>query len=281
MVESCVIPKTRERWIVLPHSRDQHAWRYVIGAELDKNASRDGSAYRFTENVAEALASGADHDSIAAIISMVPPGDPAFLADPDTRHAEVAQRTRLASDLIRLRPDRVFGPTHFHAGAVELFSGLTVAAPKAPAVTPYETALALALESFGSARRSAIWRRDLFSYPTPPMANEPPYTFDLTGRPKFLVFGPYLTMPPGTWTARFGLTFDAPSTRHRYRADWGGVTEYQSIEFRPERPGRYQIELTHEWTEAAPCELRLLSMEGVFEGRVTFSGAEVGLAAER
>lgn len=281
MVESSVIQQTSARWIVLPNSRDQNAWRQSIDIALEKHASRDGSAYRFTENVAEALASGADHDSIAAIISMAPPGDPALLADPDTRHAEVAERTRLASDLILLRPDRVFGPTNFHAGPVELFSGLTVTAPEAIAATPYEVALALALETFGPARHSATWRRDLFSYPTPPMANEPPYTFDLTGRPKFVVFGPYMTMAPGIWTARFELTFDAPSTRHRYRADWGGVTEYQSIEFRPERPGRYQIELTHEWSEAAPCELRLLSMEGVFEGRMTFSGAEVGLAAGR
>jgi len=281
MVESSVIQQTSARWIVLPNSRDQNAWRQSIDIALEKHASRDGSAYRFTENVAEALASGADHDSIAAIISMAPPGDPALLADPDTRHAEVAERTRLASDLILLRPDRVFGPTNFHAGTVELFSGLTVTAPEAIAATPYEVALALALETFGPARHSATWRRDLFSYPTPPMANEPPYTFDLTGRPKFVVFGPYLTMAPGIWTARFELTCDAPSTRHRYRADGGGVTEYQSIEFRPQRPGRYQIELTHEWSEAAPCELRLLSMESVFEGRVTFSGAEVALATGR
>ena len=281
MVESSVIQQISPRWIVLPNSRDQEAWRHAIDVALENNASRDESAYRFTDDVAEALASGEDHDSIAAIISMVGPGDPALLADPDTRHAEVAERTRLASNLIRLRPDRVFGPTNFHAGPVELFSDLTVTAPEAIAATPYDTALAFALETFGPARHSATWRRDLFSYPTPPMANEPPYTFDLTGRPKFVVFGPYMTMAPGIWTARFELTFDAPSTRHRYRADWGGVTEYQSIEFRPERPGRYQIELTHEWSEAAPCELRLLSMEGVFEGRMTFSGAEVGLATGR
>lgn len=281
MVESCVIQKTPERWIILPHSRDQHAWRHVIDLALQKNSPRDGSIYRFTENVAEAFASGAEHDSIAAIISMVGPGDAALLADPDTRHSEVASRTLLASNLIQLRSDRIFGPTLFKAGPVELFSGLSVVAPEVPSATPYEAALALALESFGPARHSAMWRRDLFSYPLPPLANEAPYTFDLTGRPKFVVFGPYLTMPPGVWTTRFDLTFDAPSTRHRYRADWGGVTEYQSVEFRPERPGRYQIELTHEWTEAAPCELRLLSMEGVFEGRVTFSGAEVGLAEGR
>lgn len=277
MVKSSVIQKTPERWIILPHSRDQHAWRHVIDTELKKEATGDGSTYRFTDSVAEALASGADYDSIAAIISTVGPGDPALLANPDTRHTEVAQRTRLASDLIRLPPDRIFGPTDFHAGAVELFFDLTVAAPKIHA-TPYETALAFALESFGRARHSATWRRDLFSYPRPPIAGDPPHTFDLTGRPKFVVFGPYLTMPVGRWTARFDLIFDAPATRHRFRADWGGVTEFQSVEFRPERPGRYQIELTHEWAEAAPCELRFLALEGIFEGKVMFDGAQIRLA---
>lgn len=280
MAESSLTQKTPERWIILPHSRDQHAWRHEIDLALEKTAARDRSPYRFTDNVAEALNSGAQNENIAAIISIVGPGDPTLLANPDTRHAEVETRTRLASDFVRLRADRVFGPSNFQAGAVELFSGLAVTAPKSSSATPYEAALAFALESFGRARRSARWRPELFSYPKPPLAGEPPYTFDLTGRSQFVLFGPYLTMPPGVWTARFELTFDAPSTRHRYRADWGGVTEYQSVEFRPERPGLYQIQLTHEWNEAAPCELRLLSMEGVFEGRMTFSGAQVELTSD-
>lgn len=281
MVESSVIQQACERWIILPHSRDQHAWRRVIDRALENNATLDKSSYTFTEDVAEALASGTGQDNITAIISSVGPGDPVLLADPDTRHAEVAERTRLASRLLGLRPDRVFGPTRFKTGPVDIFPGLSVVAPPALDATPYETALAFALESFGPARRSATWRRELFSYPKPPVTDEPPYTFDLSGRPKFVIFGPYLTMPPGLWTARFELTFDTSSTRHRYRADWGGVTEYQSVEFRPERAGVYQIELAHEWTEAAPCELRLLSMEGVFEGQVTFSGAEIELTEAR
>jgi len=278
MAARSVTGRTPVRWIILPNSRDKEDWRQAIIAAIEANPLLDASDFILTEHVAHAIESGLEPDRIAAIISAVGPGDPLMLANPETRHSEVASSTRPASEFIRLRADRIFGPTSFRTGTIELFSDLAVAVPKTPDSTPFEEALAFALESFGPARHSAQWSRDLFSYPKPPLANEPPHTFDLTGRPKFLVFGPYLTMPAGAWTARFELTFDAPSTRHRYRADWGGVTEYQSLEFRPERPGVYQIELTHDWSEAAPCELRLLVMEGVFEGRVTFNGAEVGLA---
>lgn len=276
MAESSVTLHTSQRWIILPNSRDQDDWRQAISRAIASNPTLVGSDFVLTEQVREALDSGASHDDIAAIISMTGPGDPQLLSNPDTRHSEVSARTGFVDDLMQLRADRVFGPTSFQSGAAEIFPGLIVTAPRVAAPTSYEAALAYALESFGPARHSAKWRRDLFSYPKPPMTDEPPYTFDLTGRPKFVVFGPYLTMPVGRWTARFELIFDAPATRHRFRADWGGVAEFQSLEFRPERPGRYQIELTHEWAEAAPCELRLLALEGIFEGKVTFDGAEIG-----
>ena len=281
MAACSVTGGTSVRWIILPNSRDKEDWRQAINAAIEANPLLDVSDFIMTEHVGDAIEQGAAPDRIAAVISAIGPGDPLLLANPETRHAEVGVSTHPASELIRVRADRVFGPTSVKTGTVELFSDLIVAVPRTMGSTPFEEALAFALESFGTERRSATWRRELFSYPKPPIADEPPYTFDLSGRPKFVIFGPYLTMPPGLWTARFELTFDASSTRHRYRADWGGVTEYQSVEFRPERAGVYQIELAHEWTEAAPCELRLLSMEGVFEGQVTFSGAEIELTEAR
>lgn len=275
MAESSVTIHTSQRWIILLNSRDQDDWRLAIDQAIMSNPALVESDFVLTEKVEDALNSGASHDDIAAIISMTGPGDSQLLANPDTRHSEISSRTGYVDDLMQLRADRIFGPTSFRSGSVEIFSGLTVTAPRAVAAAPYEAALAYALESFGPARHSAKWRRDLFSYPKPPMMDEPPHTFDLTGRPKFVVFGPYLTMPIGRWTARIELIFDAPATRHRFRVDWGGVTDFQSLEFRPERPGLYQIELTHDWTESAPCELRVLALEGIFEGKLTFDGAEI------
>lgn len=276
MVESSVTRKATERWIVLPPSRDKEDWRQAINAAIERSPLLQTSNFILTEHVADAVESGADPDSIAAIISPTCPGDPSLLANLDTRHLEVALKTQHVGDLLQLRPDRVFGPTAFEAGAVEIFPGLSIAPPKTDYVpTPYETALAAALELFGAGRRSTPWSCDLFAYRYPSLDGEPPYTFDLTGRPKFMVFGPYIVMPAGAWHARLKVAFNQAASRYRYRMDWGGEQDFESIDFSPGRAGVFEIELTYHWKDPAPCELRLLVVEGVFDGQMTFMGATI------
>ncbi|WP_374386179.1 hypothetical protein [Brevundimonas sp.] len=98
---------------------------------------------------------------------------------------------------------------------------------------------------------------------------------DVTGRPRFLVSGPYLLMPSGGWRATIRLSFDHHLSRAGFRVDWGGVDTYASHEFRPQRAGVFELALDHHWEAPASAELRVLVLEGVFHGAMTFHGATI------
>jgi len=120
------------------------------------------------------------------------------------------------------------------------------------------------------------WSPELFSYDVKSVdlarSGQP---FDITGKPRFLISGPYVTMPTGFWKAKITLGFDDGASRSRFRIDWGEVESYQSQEFYPGRPGFFEIVMSHQWVDAAPAEVRLVQLEGVFDGHVTFAGVEI------
>ena len=120
------------------------------------------------------------------------------------------------------------------------------------------------------------WSPEIFSYDVKCVdlarSGQP---FDITGKPRFLISGPYVTMPTGFWKAKIMLGFDDGASRSRFRIDWGEVESYQSQDFYPGRPGCFEIVMSHQWVEAAPAEVRLVQLEGVFDGHVTFGGVEI------
>ncbi|WP_295240686.1 hypothetical protein [uncultured Brevundimonas sp.] len=120
------------------------------------------------------------------------------------------------------------------------------------------------------------WSPEIFSYDVKCVdlarSGQP---FDITGKPRFLISGPYVTMPTGFWKAKIMLGFDDGASRSRFRIDWGEVESYQSQEFYPGRPGHFEIVMSHQWFDAAPAEVRLVQLEGVFDGHVTFGGVEI------
>lgn len=125
----------------------------------------------------------------------------------------------------------------------------------------------------------ATWSPELFNYDLKSVdLAKAGKAFDITGKPRFLISGPYITMPKGIWQAQIKLGFDDGASRSRYRIDWGGVETYQSEEFHPGRPGYFEIIMSHEWLEAAPAEVRLVQLEGVFDGHVTFIGVDIMVA---
>ena len=48
-----------------------------------------------------------------------------------------------------------------------------------------------------------------------------------------------------------------------------------SEEFTPGKPGLFEIEMDYIWREPAPAEFRILTLEGVFDGRLIFGGVKV------
>lgn len=139
---------------------------------------------------------------------------------------------------------------------------------------PREAALQQALGVF--TQGECVWSPPLFTYDKRNDLSGPETGhLDVTGRPRFLVSGPYITMPVGTWRAQVSLSFDDDVSHRRFRIDWGGVETYASHEFCPGQSGRFDITLEHHWAESSPAELRIIVLEGVFHGHLLFEGAVI------
>lgn len=268
-------------WIVLPHVRERELW--VAGIEEavqaagrtvhDWDASQDltGSknALVMTASTDVAMAHQPDVDRIAAIAGELDVAVPSGLSDIE-RHLAVQAATDSFAQLSALPPARVLGRDNFAKGTAAIAPGLCVAMP-AFASAPSRLANALAVFT----QKRAIWSSDILSWNVQRSTGDEGVTFDLTGRPRILVFGPYIVMPKGRWRAVFQLAFDDYAARYLFRADWGGVESYKSQEFRPVKPGVFELEMTHDWAQRGACEFRLLVLEGVFHGQVTVSDIRV------
>jgi hypothetical protein len=112
------------------------------------------------------------------------------------------------------------------------------------------------------------WPVEMFSHHTSSLIGGQLGAFDLTGRPKFLVHGPYLWLPAGTWSAKVRFSVDEDACRRRFRIDWGSIEHWGEQHFTPEHAGIYEMDLTYTFEQPQPCEMRILITEGCFTGRL-------------
>lgn len=273
-------------WLVLPYTPDREAWRaslYQAAAEADRTIfewDQGGEAdwntrpLLLTANVASALSIQADPARIAAVFGSLDVATPDNLSTSE-RHDVVRAVTSGFAQLTLLPPNRLFTPERFGGSPLEVLPDLVVVPPFAslPSTSPLATALELHL------RDKAIWPVEIFSWSSPFQRDGDFAVLDLTGRPRFLAFGPYIVMPVGRWKARFRITFDDYASRYLFRVDWGGVEHYSSHEFRPGKAGVYEFEMTYDWFESASCEFRVILREGAFHGEVAVSDLAITRAA--
>ena len=99
--------------------------------------------------------------------------------------------------------------------------------------------------------------------------------YDATGKPRFFAHGPYIYMPPGQWQVVYRLGFSAGLCNKEYRIDWGGIQDYSELRFCPEKPGLYEIKMDWTWDQPAPCEMRFIVLEGIFDGTLTLHDIEL------
>ncbi|WP_313575075.1 hypothetical protein [Brevundimonas sp.] len=265
-------------WLVLPYTPDQEAWRdslYQAAAkagrtifEWDQGGETDWNTrpLLLTANVTSALSIQSDPARIAAVIGSLDVATQNSLSTSE-RHDVVRAVTDGFAQLALLPPERIFSSESFNSSPLEILPGLIVSSPPkgSPSTTPLATALEIHLKD------KAIWPVEIFSWSSPFQRDGDFAVLDLTGRPRFLAFGPYIVMPVGRWKARFRITFDDYASRYLFRVDWGGVEHYSSYEFRPGKAGMYELEMSFDWLERASCEFRVLLREGAFHGEVAIS----------
>lgn len=276
---------SRARWIILPTVRGREAWRTAIvaGAQAgglrlvdwdsarQADAANDPAAIILTKDADAARAAGAAAERTTVLLGTGAPDLDAVPAGAD-RNALLLHTTQFMARAEAFPASRAVCAQDLNGAPVELAPGLGVVPPE----DRVPSDLSRNLELYGRSDAAVTWGPSFFTYDAR-NADQGPKTgeMDLTGRPRFLIHGPYIVMPPGRWKAVFRLSFDRPGSRVRFRLDWGGQTEYDSEEFTPGRPGLFEIEMDYVWREPAPAEFRILTLEGVFDGRLTFGGVKV------
>ena len=290
-------PSGRARWIVITPTTNRDDWFKAIEAGAQQSgqiaiatwaAPTDHS--RPTEDIVFVT------DLVAAAVDDC--ADEIVIVMPDPGSADLAVAAEICADLTasalpasqRLAEAADLAPRHRIIGAdlipepglsLELFPGLTIKTPGSqPLNAPVSGRPAAGVfQDFyakgAPAQVVSNWPLELLTYHEKSLIEGRLGAFDLTGRPRFLVTGPYLWMPAGTWTARVRFTLDDDAARRRFRLDWGGIEVWTEQHFKADHGGQYEMQLTHTFDRAQPCEVRLIITEGCFSGRVDFTGVTI------
>lgn len=285
-------------WIVLTPSADEDAWREAI--HLGVEAA--GLTLRYAEREAPAstddpsrevwLTSDCDvveslgrrpaavliprpetsPEAVGAMLGIVPPQSVA--------HASLLVARAAAQDP---RRTRIFSARALAAGRgqpIALADGLTVVPPQPRPVDAVRPAVRVALEAFtGGAPevgQQIVWSERIFRYDQRAARGAQAIgELDVTGRPRILVYGPYLGLPPGRWRAKVRFLVDATAATKEFRLDWGTPHDFSTLPVTPPHSGVFEAELEHDIRKVDFGELRLWLMEGAFDGVLHFLGAEI------
>lgn len=265
------------RWLILPPSADRDLWLSAIQAQAASarlklaQAGKDmaGADLVITEDASLAVKAGASPQDMAVLLSHAGPLPDGF-SGPDAnpkRHPLVMKASELIRRAMAVPAERRFGAEQVRRAPVAPFEDFSLHIPElaVSASSARNRALLQAMAIYDQDRLH--WSPDVLDiYSHRKVSKKGGVTVDVTGKPRFLAHGPYITMPAGHWKAVIRLSFPAVLCDKAYRADWGGVAEYSQLEFRPDKPGIYEIEMDWLWQTPAPCEIRLLVGEGVFDG---------------
>lgn len=116
----------------------------------------------------------------------------------------------------------------------------------------------------------AVWTSDVFGFTRgkEPEGGSP--RFEVTGRGRIAVHGPYFELPAGRWrsTCRFGVDPEQGSVSFRF--DWGPALDPVSAVVEIDKPGWYEITLENDWPDAATSEHRIWVARGAFQGVFEF-----------
>lgn len=289
------------RWIVLIPSPADAEWRAairegaarggltVIDAHPDHPAAllEDPSVVVVTPMPSVARDAGQTPTSV-----LIPDASGAVAATGTLFNLAMPQRLWVASQILAEATalpqlTRMFPPEALKRSTapLEIMAGLKIEPPKARAPSALDAvqqasadAVSLYVQGAPQIGASALWSPEIFLYDERGSRNSAAVgEVDVTGRPRVLVHGPHISLPPGLWEATCRFSIDQEACTRQFRLDWGTQTECKSHTFVAGSPGVYEIALAFEWMAVAPSEVRVIVMEGAFAGALRFLGATIVL----
>jgi hypothetical protein len=117
---------------------------------------------------------------------------------------------------------------------------------------------------------SLTWEPELFFIPGSPMPAPANRVIDITGRARFLIYGPYISLPPGAWSARVVVGFSAEAAGGSFVIEVTGSTQlsYTRIEPVGEQVLDVDLQFTVENSVDQPIEVRIMNERAAFDGRL-------------
>jgi hypothetical protein len=116
---------------------------------------------------------------------------------------------------------------------------------------------------------SITWGRELFFIGDQPneRATRP---VDVTGRARCLIYGPYITLPPGSWSVSVLLGFSKEAAELGYIVEVVAGTHLSRVNLQPEGEGVFEVNLaiSIEASMDHPAEVRLFSERAGFDGKL-------------
>lgn len=285
-------------WIVLTPSADDDAWREAIRAAVETAgltlrladqetpASTDDPSREvwltWDCEVVESLGRrptavliprpDTSPEAVGAILGIVPPQSVA--------HASLLVARAAAQDPRRVRIVTARDIVAARGQPIVLTEGLVVVPPPPQPVESVRPAVRVALEAFNGGApepgQDIVWSERIFRYDQrAARAAQAIGELDVTGRPRILVYGPYLGLPPGRWRTRVRFLVNQTAATKEFRIDWGSPHDFVSTTVVPPHAGVFEVELEHDWRSTDFGEIRLWLMEGAFDGILHFLGANV------
>lgn len=105
--------------------------------------------------------------------------------------------------------------------------------------------------------------------------NRCPPLIDVTGRARYLLYGPYAPLSRGLWRATVIFDLCPDAARRRLTVDFGTATDFATVEVPFGVAGRHEVNIAHFIPEASPCEVRILLQKAAFHGSLRFLGVEL------
>lgn len=137
---------------------------------------------------------------------------------------------------------------------------------------PDEDSGALAMLEDGA---TAAWPLSMFYFPKGDDLEGGAPEFDLTGRARLLMFGPYVHLPPGSWAIDIEMEVNPQGRGVPLRLEWGAEADFVEVVDAVDVAGVYTITLERHWSMAEPAQFRLWLTQARFQGHLRVVGCWV------